>query len=159
MEAMTVRYGDRIAYLTHDALDALRAGVLSADDLPPRALERLGPPGRRWIEEMISAVIEHSLATGEVAMDPATLDVMIELRTFMFDRVYLSPEQRVHTDSAIAVIRHLVDHYIEHPTDLPDTYRDADASAIVQAVDHVAGMTDRFALLSHERLIGPVAEP
>ncbi len=27
-EAMTVRYGDRIAYLTHDALDAMRAGVL-----------------------------------------------------------------------------------------------------------------------------------
>ena len=31
---MTVRYGDRIAYLTHDALDALRAGVLEPDDFP-----------------------------------------------------------------------------------------------------------------------------
>src|SRR6188508_2909639 len=38
-EGMTVRYGDRIAYLTHDALDAIRAGVLAADDFPERALE------------------------------------------------------------------------------------------------------------------------
>ena len=43
-EAMTVRYGDRIAYLTHDALDALRAGVLDADDFPAAALERFGRP-------------------------------------------------------------------------------------------------------------------
>src|SRR4051812_37186033 len=57
-EAMTVRYGDRIAYLTHDALDALRAGVLEADDFPAPALERFGPPGRDWIEKMINAVID-----------------------------------------------------------------------------------------------------
>ena len=37
-EAMTVRYGDRIAYLTHDALDALRANVLLPGDFPARAL-------------------------------------------------------------------------------------------------------------------------
>src|SRR5512141_2571265 len=53
-EAMTVRYGDRIAYLTHDALDAMRAGVLSTTDFPKVALERFGEPGRLWIDEMIS---------------------------------------------------------------------------------------------------------
>ena len=33
-EAMCVRYADRIAYLTHDALDALRAGVLTERSFP-----------------------------------------------------------------------------------------------------------------------------
>ncbi|MEO6349249.1 MAG: HD domain-containing protein [Candidatus Limnocylindrales bacterium] len=153
-EAMTVRYGDRIAYLTHDALDAMRAGVLEPKDIPRRALERFGEPGRVWIDEMISAVIENSLATGDVAMDPETLDVMNELREFMFANVYLSEAQRMHTESAVAVIRRLVDYYLGHPTELPDSYRDADADLTTQVVDHVAGMTDRYALLVHERLFG-----
>lgn len=153
-EAMTVRYGDRIAYLTHDALDALRAGVLSPEDFPPRALERFGPPGRVWIDEMINAVIDESLASGEVRMDAPTLEVMNELREFMFERVYLSAAQRAHTDPAIALIRRLVDYYLANPEELPDSYRDADADLTTQVVDHVAGMTDRYAVMIDERLAG-----
>ena len=40
---------------------------------------------------MITAVIDESLSTGQVRMDAPTLEVMNELRTFMFERVYLSP--------------------------------------------------------------------
>ena len=154
-EAMTVRYGDRIAYLTHDALDAMRAGVLSPDDFPVRALDRFGPPGRTWIDEMISAVVEESLRTGDVRMDSPTLEVMTELRTFMFERVYLSPEQRVHTEPAIALIHRLVDYHLDHPDELPDSYRDPDADITTQVVDQVAGMTDRYAVFVDERLFGP----
>ena len=154
-EAMTVRYGDRIAYLTHDALDALRAGVLATSDFPRRALERFGEPGRVWIDGMITAVIDNSLATGEVAMDPATLAVMNELRDFMFERVYLSAEQQRHNDAAVALIRRLIEYHLEHPTEIPDSYRDSDADLTTQVVDYVAGMTDRFAQQTHDRLFGP----
>lgn len=153
-EAMAVRYGDRIAYLTHDALDAMRGGLLAADDMPARALDRFGPPGRVWVDEMINAVIDHSLATGEVRMDDPTLEVMNELRDFMFERVYLSEAQRLHTQNAIAVIRRLVDYHLEHPDQLPDSYRDTGADLTTQVVDFVAGMTDRYALQVHERLFG-----
>ena len=153
-EAMTVRYGDRIAYLTHDALDSLRAGVLEPEDFPERALRRFGEPGRLWIDEMINAVIDESLRTGEVRMDAPTLEVMNELRTFMFERVYLSPSQRVHTDYAVEVLRRLVDHHLENPEEIPDSYRDTDADLTTQVVDYVAGMTDRFALQVHDRLFG-----
>jgi dGTPase len=153
-EAMTVRYGDRIAYLTHDALDAMRAGVLAADDFPVRTRDRFGPPGRVWIDAMINAVIDESLASGEVRMDEPTLSVMNELRDFMFERVYLSDAQRGHTHDAVAVIRRLVDYHLRHPTDIPASYRDTDADLTTQVVDYVAGMTDRFALMAHERLTG-----
>jgi len=153
-EAMTVRYGDRIAYLTHDALDAMRAGVLSPTDFPSRALERFGLPGRLWIGEMIDAVIEESLRSGEVRMDAPTLDVMNELREFMFANVYLSDAQRVHTDVAVGVIRRLVDYHLDHLSELPDTYRDTEVDPTTQVVDYVAGMTDRFALQMHDRLFG-----
>jgi dGTPase len=153
-EAMCVRYGDRIAYLTHDALDGMRAGVLSASDFPTRTRERFGPPGRVWIDAMISAVIDESLAAGELRMDSDTLDVMNELREFMFERVYLSEEQQVHTRTAIEVIRRLMDHHLEHPDQIPGSYRDTQAELVVQAADYIAGMTDRFALNLHERLFG-----
>jgi dGTPase len=134
-EAMTVRYGDRIAYLTHDALDSMRAGVLEPDDFPARALERFGPPGREWVDEMINAVIDESLRSGKVQMDAKTLEVMNELRTFMFDRVYLSPTQRTHTDYAVGVLQRLVEHHLDHPDEIPDTYRDSGAELTTQVVD------------------------
>jgi len=151
-EALCVRYADRIAYLTHDALDAIRAGVLAADSFPATVLVRFGEPGRVWVGEMIDAVLEHSLRVGEVRMDDETLAVMHELRAFMFERVYLAPsllrEQRV----AIDMLRDLVDHHLAHPDQIPATYREADAPLVTQVADFVAGMTDRYALAAHQRL-------
>src|SRR5437867_9316868 len=68
-EALCVRFADRIAYLSHDALDAIRAGVLTPEAIPRRVRERFGEPGRVWIGEMIEAVIDNSVAVGEVRME------------------------------------------------------------------------------------------
>jgi dGTPase len=149
-----VRYADRIAYLTHDALDAMRAGLLRAEDFPPAMRARFGPAGSPWIGGMIEAVIEGSLASGEVRMDEQTLADMTELRDFMFERVYLAPSQRRHHDQAVEVIRRLMDHHLENPADLPASFRETDADRVTQAADYVAGMTDRYALRTHERLFG-----
>jgi dGTPase len=153
-EALCVRYADRIAYLTHDALDAMRAGLLTGEQFPPIMAARFGAPGSAWIGGMIDAVIEGSLASREVRMDDEVLAAMNELRDFMFERVYLAPAQAIHHRAAIEVIRRLMDHHLRHPDDLPATYRDTDADRVTQAADYVAGMTDRFALRTHARLFG-----
>jgi dGTPase len=153
-EGYCVRYADRIAYLTHDALDAFRAGVLTFDELPRNVRRRFGEPGRGWIGEMITAVVDCSVAAGEVQMDAPTLAVMNELRDFMFDRVYMAPAQVEHQQAAIAVIRGLVDYHLERPGELPESFRRAGEPPIVGVVDYVAGMTDRFALVTYDRLIG-----
>jgi dGTPase len=149
-----VRYADRIAYLTHDALDAMRAEVLTADEFPEAMTARFGEPGSTWVAGMIDAVIEGSLASGEVRMDEDVLADMNELRDFMFERVYLAPAQRAHQAAAIDVIRRLMDHHLSHAQDIPASYRDNDADRVTQATDYIAGMTDRFALRTHERLYG-----
>jgi dGTPase len=154
-EAFCVRFADRIAYLAHDALDALRAGVLDHDAFPADVRERFGEPGKDWIGSMISAVIDESLRTGAVRMDEATLGVMNQLRDFMFANVYQSAEQQRQQRRAIAVIRDLMDWHLEHPEEIPDTYRQHDAALVVQAADYIAGMTDRFALATHDRLFRP----
>lgn len=153
-EAHCVRYADRIAYLTHDALDAMRAGVLTADAFPAAMTRRFGSPGSAWVGGMIDAVIDGSLACGEVRMDDEVLADMNELRDFMFEHVYVTPAQRRPQAAAIDVIRRLMDHHLRHPDDIPATYRDNDADRVTQAADYIAGMTDRFALRTHARLFG-----
>ncbi len=154
-EGFTVRYADRIAYLSHDALDAIRAGVLTPDELPPRVVERFGAPGRGWIGRMIEAVVETSVRGGRVEMDTPTLAVMHELRDFMFARVYQAPGQRAQQLEAIGVLRDLVDWHLDHPDEIPDTYREHEAPRIVQVTDYVAGMTDRYALRVHAERVSP----
>jgi dGTPase len=154
-EAFCVRFADRIAYLAHDALDALRAGVLSRDAFPAGVLERFGEPGREWISAMISATLDESLRVGAVRMDEDTLTVMNELRDFMFTHVYESAEQQRQQRRAVAVIRDLMDWHLEHADEIPDSYRQHEAPLVVQAADYIAGMTDRFALATHDRLFRP----
>ncbi|HEX5578999.1 MAG TPA: HD domain-containing protein [Candidatus Limnocylindria bacterium] len=153
-EGGCVRFADRIAYLTHDALDAIRAGILSRGELPASALARFGEPGRAWIGEMIEAVVDHSLAAGAVAMDDATLGVMHELRDFMFEHVYNAPSQRDQQERAIELLRALMAHHLDHADEIPASYRQHGASVVVQAADFVAGMTDRYALSTYARVFG-----
>ncbi|HDL49876.1 MAG TPA: deoxyguanosinetriphosphate triphosphohydrolase [Actinobacteria bacterium] len=154
-EGMLCRFADRIAYLTHDVDDALRAGVIGRRDLPERALDVFGEPGSDWIGTMIDAVVDESIRQGSVVMNPAVAATMQQLRDFMFERVYLRPESRPQQERAIAVIRNLVDYFIEHPDDVPDTYRLDDADAVERAIDYVSGMTDRYALRVHDSLFRP----
>ncbi|SDG08026.1 dGTPase [Blastococcus aurantiacus] len=153
-EAECVRYADRIGYLSHDALDAVRAGVLRPDELPASSRAVFGEPGSQMVGAMIDAVVAGSLAPGadQVVMAPEPLEAMHELRAFMFERVYASETAAGQKHVAIDVIRRLVDHHLAHPELLPESYRDTEADAVTQVVDYVSGMTDRFALSTHDRL-------
>jgi len=154
-EAWLCRFADRIAYLTHDVSDALRAGVLEYHDLPVRTLTIFGATSREWIGAMVNAVVETSYRSGRVEMDERHLEVMGELRDFMFERVYLRPEEEFEKEKAILVIQDLVGYYREHPHEVPDSYTVPDAEPLTRAIDYVAGMTDRFALNTHDRLFRP----
>jgi dGTPase len=158
-EALCVRFADRIAYLAHDALDALRAGVLTPDAFPRHVIERFGAPGREWVGAMIGAVVTESLRSGSIRMDRTTLEVMNELRDFMFARVYEAPTQRSPQERAVAVIRDLVDWHVEDVERIPAAFRQHPGPPVVQVVDYVAGMTDRYALATHDRLFRPELQP
>ncbi len=154
-EGMLCRFADRIAYLTHDVADALRAGVLEYHEIPTRALTHFGATAREWIDSMITSVIETSAREGTVTMDPEDLEVMNDLRDFMFERVYLSPSMSAEKERAIKVIRDLVEYFAAHPGEVPDSYTVPEADPLTRAIDYVAGMTDRYALRTHDRLFRP----
>ncbi|MPZ53137.1 MAG: HD domain-containing protein [Acidimicrobiia bacterium] len=154
-EGYLCRFADRIAYLTHDVADALRADAISFSDLPTSTITTFGPSARYWIDTMITNVIETSAERGVVAMDEEHLEVMNELREFMFERVYLSAETESQKDRAIRVIRDLVDWYTQHPEQVPNSATAPDAEPLERAIDYVAGMTDRYALDRHDKLFRP----
>ena len=154
-EGHLCRFADRIAYLTHDVSDAIRARVIAFSDLPTAARRRFGDSSRAWIASMISAVVENSAKEGVVSMDEPTLEIMHELRDFMFTHVYLRADAESQKDRAIGVIRDLTDWFAHHPDEVPDTYKVDDADDLTRAVDYVSGMTDRFALTAHDKLFRP----
>ncbi|CAN5403668.1 deoxyguanosinetriphosphate triphosphohydrolase [soil metagenome] len=151
-EGACVRYADRIAYLSHDALDAVRAGLLVENDFPADVRTRFGHPGSEMVGSMIDAVVSNSLLGDTVTMSLSDLAVMSDFRDFMFERVYFSDHHVEHKAEAVKIIRDLVELHHVRPDLMPATYRDHGTDSLSQAIDYVAGMTDRFATSTHARL-------
>jgi dGTPase len=154
-EGYVCRFADRIAYLTHDVDDAMRAGVIKRDDLPASALSRFGEPGTEWVSAMIRAVVDESLVRGSVVMDDASLEAMHELRAFMFANVYMRAGTEGQRRTVMGIVRDLVNYFVEHASEIPDTYRHTEADTLTQVIDYVAGMTDRYAINVHDDLYRP----
>ena len=154
-EGYVCRFADRIAYLTHDVDDAMRAGVIKRDDLPTAALAKFGEPGSEWVAAMIRAVVDESLLRGGLVMDAESLEVMNELRDFMFQNVYLRAGTEGQRRTVMGIVRDLVNYFVDHADEIPDSYRHTEADTLTQVVDYVAGMTDRYAISVHDELYRP----
>jgi dGTPase len=71
LEGQVVSISDRIAYLNHDVDDAVRAGVISVEDLPKSVLNILGKTSRERINVMISSAYENSLGKDKITLSSA----------------------------------------------------------------------------------------
>jgi dGTPase len=140
LEGRIVRIVDRVAYINHDIDDALRAGVLTEDELPREEIELLGVTGARRIDRLVHDLVETSQEAGDIRQSEEVGAAMLSLRTFMFDRVYLGPHTREQHDEARDVVGRIFE-------DLAARGEPAE-----HIVDYVAGMTDRFALAYAEKL-------
>ena len=149
-EGLICRFADRIAYLSHDVEDAIRAGVLRESDIPKSITSVLGSPGKTWINSLISGVFKAS-SGGSLQMDDEILKVMHELREFMFDKVYLREETLAQRSEAKNIVEALVVYYEKNPDKLPENYVQKQ-SDIANSVDYVAGMTDRFAISTYNSI-------
>jgi dGTPase len=146
LEGKIVRLVDRVAYINHDIDDALRAGILSPGDLPQDDLELLGETGARRIDRLVHDIVESSAEAGDIVQSEEIGRAMLNLRAFMFERVYLGPAAQEQRDTASATVRRIFGRLAEHPEDLPGGLP-GDVSE--QITDYIAGMTDRFALAWH----------
>jgi dGTPase len=155
LEAQVVRFADRIAYVNHDVDDAVRAGVLREDELPERPLAVLGRTHSRRIDTLVADLVEASDGAAEIRLSPRVFRAIDELRDFLFDQVYLREGAREEQEKAIELVRSLFSHYLEHPDEIPEEHHRAPGDLPTRVADHIAGMTDRYALRTYERLFLP----
>ena len=160
-EGEVVSWADRIAYVCHDFEDAVAAGIVTADQLPPIVTSRLGRDRSGQLGTLVRAMIAATAETGRIGMTEPEAEALAAFRRFNYDEVYLRPASVHQADSVIRMLRALVDHYVAKPEDLPtDSLGDAaDTGAgspeLVRAtVAYVGGMTDRFAYRQAMTLLG-----
>ncbi len=156
-EGRIVRYADRIAYINHDIDDAVRAGVLSEEDIPFDIKLALGSTHSRRIAALVNAMIDFGQKTGEIGMDDRTAGLMNDLRDFMFEEVYQNPVAKGEEGKSEAIVRYLYEHFVQDANRLPAEYwAIADRDGLPTAVcDYIAGMTDRYAIMVYQDLTIP----
>jgi dGTPase len=150
LEGGVVRIVDRVAYINHDIDDAVRAGIISEGDLPAEEIGLLGATGSERVDTLVRDMVERSRAAGEIAQSEEVGGAMLRLRKFMFDRVYLAEEARGEQARAREAVQGLLEHYLEHPDEVPAP--DPEADEVQRVTDYLAGMTDRFCLTAYEKL-------
>jgi dGTPase len=140
LEGKIVRIVDRVAYINHDIDDALRFGLLTESDLPAGEIALLGPTGAARIDRLVRDLVDSSADAGDIVQSSEVGEAMLSLRSFMFERVYLGPQVEGEHQRARKVVQRIFGHLIERGNDVDE------------AVDFLAGMTDRFALTYAEAL-------
>ena len=157
LEGQIVRTSDRIAYINHDIDDAMRAGILTEADIPPQIAEILGHSHSQRINTLVENMVENTMLTGTLGMQPDVAQAMDQLRTFMFARVYTNPVAKGEESKAKDMLCRLFEYYMKNPERLPpDFLPQLDFDGMERIVcDYIAGMTDRYALALFEELFVP----
>lgn len=158
LEGMVVRVSDIIAYVNHDLDDSLRADVIDEYSIPGDVKSVLGSTHAERIDRMVKDVIYNSIETDmeEISMSAEILTATLKLRDFLYENVYESKTIALEFNKAKKILRELYSYYLDHIEELFSNIpieRKADKHKIV--CDFVAGMTDRFAMATYERLFMP----
>ena len=71
--------------------------------------------------------------------------------------IIVATDRRASMDDAETVVRDLFAHYLTDPEAMPEDWRQGlqakdEASRALRAGDFIAGMTDRYAIVEHQRL-------
>ena len=112
--------------------------------------------GSARIDAIVHDLVETSDVAGDIRQSEPIAEAMLALRAFLFARVYGQGPLRAEADRAGFVVRSLFGHFCEHPEDMGDD--DPALDLATRVTDHVAGMTDRFALRRFEELLLPRTE-
>jgi dGTPase len=148
---------DIIAYVNHDIDDAIRAGILRADDLPAGPIGILGTSSSQRIGRMVTDVIMETLQGGltEIRMSEPILQATLDLRTFLFATVYENDIATAEFGKASSILGGLWDKVRQRPADFLDEGTITREGLDAATRDFLAGMTDRYAIRLYEDLFIP----
>lgn len=155
-EGKCVSLADRIAYINHDLDDAVRAGILKVSDVPKKIIEVLGATSKERINTAITSVYKNS-ADGEVKMDERVEKASEDLRSFMFERVYLSGTAKAEEGKAERMLSAMYSYFLKNSDKLPPQYFSMLENYSREQVvcDYLSSMTDRYAVYVFDSVFVP----
>ena len=155
LEGRVLRYADKIAYINHDIEDAIRAGVLTEEDIPFDIKYVLGRTKSDRITALVMNLVENS--TDNITMSPEMQKTYEQLIQFMFEAVYRNPKAKGEEGKARDLVKYLYSYYTAHVEKMPDEYRSIaeQEGAERAACDYISGMSDRYAVSLCEELMIP----
>jgi len=154
---MGVRRSDQIAYVNHDIDDAIRAGILTNDDIPDSITDILGHTHSVRINSLVTDMIRPSRAAGTVMLSPEVATALRDLRSCTFERVYRNPVAKSQERKAQDMLQRLFEYYIKNPDMLPEDFHpQLSFDGMERTVcDYIAGMTDNYAVDKFEEIFIP----
>ena len=158
LEGMVVRRSDQIAYVNHDIDDAIRAGILTNDDIPSAITDVLGHDHSSRINTLVCDAIFTSREAGEIMLSPNVDKALKDLRSFMFERVYRNPVAKSEEKKAKDMLQRMFEYYIKHPEAIPEDFHpQLSFEGLERTVcDYIAGMTDNYAVDKFTEIFIPV---
>ncbi len=146
LEGQIVRIADRVAYINHDIDDALRAGIIKQADLPAAAISVLGTTHSERIDIMVRDLINSSWKQQEIKRSAEVKSATGELRSFLFENVYIGSEGKSEEGKAKRLLKLLYDFFMKNIDYIPDEYLEFEKNHNQAVIDYIAGMTDRYAI-------------
>ncbi len=159
LEGCVMRMADTISYIGRDLEDAIRLGLVPRRDIPPHCARVLGRSNGTIVYRLVTDIIENSYGREAVGFSAEVSAALKALKKFNYERIYLSPMIKRHTEAIGALFRQLFETYL---ADIEKERRDSviftrflknmspeyiqrrSSAEIVR--DFIAGMTDRYFL-------------
>ena len=147
---------DRVAYINHDIDDAVRAGVISASDLPAEPIAILGDTGQRRIDTLVHDLVEHSEhSPGDIVQGERVGDAMPSCGRSCSSTSTWGRSPRASTRRSTASCRRCSTTTARTRRRSPTSIPDGDLATRV--TDYLAGMTDRYCIALRGSSSVPVA--
>ena len=160
LEGKIVRLSDKIAYINHDIDDAIRAQVMSEEDIPLEIRKVLGMTTKERLNTLIHNIIMNSMGKNDIVMSEEIGGAMQDLRKFMFQKVYTNPAAKGEEAKAERLLCELYAHYMGHIEILPEQYQRMHSEGEKKervVCDYISGMTDQYAVAKYREFFLPKA--
>lgn len=158
LEGKIVQLSDKIAYINHDIDDAIRAGIITDNDLPQECVNMLGRNSKERIDFLIRDIVKNSMDIDDIKMTKEVRTSMYNLRGYMFENVYnsgkLNAERKEYSRFLSILFSYYVDNFDELPEEFKAMYINRNGAETEERIvaDYIAGMTDRYAVRTRDAL-------
>ena len=170
-EGCIVRLADKIAYFGRDIEDAMKADLITKEDIPLEIRKEVGTSNGEIINTLTLDLIDNSKDKDCIGFSTEKFQLISQLRDFNYARIYCSPVMLKRKEMISKCIRDVFDYfrnlfahhafdYVAYQQELTQAargfgnymksmrsfYKENPADIDTIIADYISGMTDSFAL-------------